>query len=136
MHQDAVSAVDHRRIQRIAARREGRPVFWLQIGGNRLPLDDLSLEGFGITGAGQYRPGMAVSFILLRDDDAALVRGEGEVANQFGGCGGRTGFHIRAMAEEDRKRLHAWLAAHVIACASVPISEEDAAALVSGPSII
>jgi hypothetical protein len=130
------SVVDHRRIQRIAATREGRPAFWLSRADGRLPLYDLSLEGFALSGSDDYPPGMTIAFVIVRDGDGDRVCGEAEVANRFGGASGRTGFRIVAMSAEDRGRLHAWLAAHVLACASVPISEQDASSVVAGPSIV
>lgn len=134
MAQDSV--VDNRRIQRIAATRDGCPAFWLSRADGPLPLYDVSLEGFALSGSDDYAPGMAVSFVIVRDGESDRVCGEAEVANRFGGNTGRTGFRIVSMTGEDRARLHAWLAAHVLACASVPISEQDASSVVAGPSIV
>jgi len=127
---------DNRRTQRILASREGRPAFWLLRGTERIALHDLSLEGFALPETLGYRHGMRMPFIIAFDGVAEQVRGEAEVANVIGGTDGRTGFRIHAMDAADRRRLHEWLAGHVLACAAVPISGEDAAALVAGPSIV
>lgn len=128
--------VEVRSIQRIMASREGRPAFWLLRGEDRLPLYDLSLEGFAVSGAQGFVRGVRTAFCIARAGSGQAVCGEAEAVNQFGGEQGRTGFRIVSVAAEDQRRLHAWLAEHVLDCAGVPISEADAAAVVAGRSII
>jgi hypothetical protein len=52
---------ERRRRQRFVAKRWGSVCFWIVINGQRLPLNDLSLEGFSLpagcrpSGAGRFR---------------------------------------------------------------------------------
>jgi hypothetical protein len=130
------STEERRCAQRILTSQEGRPPFWLLVGQARLALCDLSLEGFAVPGALGLDEGRAFAFSIEWDGEAGSIHGEAEVVNALGGASGQIGCRILALSEDGHERLHRWLAAHVAACAAVPISAEEAAEIVSGPCIV
>ena len=65
------------------------------------------------------------------------IRGMAEGMNfVFGEEGGLFGCRFLSFEDDGAGRLHDWLTVHVIATATVRISEKDAAAIVTGPSLI
>lgn len=127
---------ERRCIQRILTTQEGKPPFWLLVGQARIGLRDLSLEGFAAPGSPGLEPGRPFAFGIEWEGEAGTVSGEAEVVNRLGAGSGQVGCRILAFAGDGRERLHRWLAAHVAACAAVPVSAEEAAEIVSGPCIV
>jgi len=131
----ALQEGDRRGRQRFVAKRRGTHCFWVQCNGQREPLADLSLEGFAVAARIECEGVFAV--ILHRagvpDEIAATAR----IANCFEGADGpQCGCLFEQFEGDGRERLHDWLVAHVIATASVPLTEADAERIVSGPSLI
>jgi len=125
---------EHRMHQRFVARLHGEACFWALIFDQRLALNDLSLNGFSLPASPELVPGAQFDFALQREGVPDTVRGRAEVVSIFGdevaGC------RIIQFEDDGEERLHDWLVIHVILCATVRISEKDAAAIVSGRSLI
>ena len=132
--------VDHkerRRRQRFVAKRWGSVCFWIVINGQRLPLNDLSLEGFSLPAGVPPLGSGAFPFVLQIDGVPDEVRGMAEGMNfVLGAEGGLFGCRFLSFEGEGAARLHDWLTVHVIATATIRISEKEAAAIVTGPSLI
>lgn len=126
---------DRRGRQRFVARRNGGDCFWAAIDGQREPLSDLSLEGFALG----KRPEAEGTFdvVLHRAAVPDQIRASARVANCFtNGNGLQCGCVFESFQGDGRERLRDWLIAHVIANATIPITEKDAERIVSGPSLI
>lgn len=134
---ESIEPVERRRRQRFLARRRGEHCFWAQIEGARVALLDLSLEGFAMPAEASPASGTAFAFVLERAGVPDQIRGRAHVVNRVGGAeGGQAGCLFDALDDDGRTRLEEWLTAHVLGNASVPITEKDAAAIVTGPSLI
>lgn len=121
--------------QRFVAQRRGADCFWARVDGQREPLSDLSLEGFGLSGA--FEVGRRIDVVLHRSAVPDEIRGTVKVANCFAGASGvQSGCVFETFEADGRERLRDWLVAHVIANATIPITEKDAERIVSGPSLI
>jgi hypothetical protein len=129
-------STERRARQRFLAKRRGEHCFWAVIGGVRVALLDLSLEGFAMP-AEVSPAGGSFEFVLQRAGVPDEIRGRAQVVNRVGGPeGGQAGCLFDAIEGDGRERLAEWLTAHVLVNASVPITEKDAVAIVSGPSLI
>lgn len=129
--------LDRRNRQRFVAMRRGEYCFWAVVDGVRSPLADLSLEGFAIAAPACPVGRDAFDFVLQRANVPDEIRGVARVANEIEKGGVRQiGCLFDSLADDGNARLQDWLIAHVIATASVPITEKDAAQIVSGPSLI
>ncbi|MDX5363047.1 MAG: PilZ domain-containing protein [Pseudazoarcus pumilus] len=121
--------------QRFVALRRGAECFWAQVDGRREPLSDMSLDGFGLCGT--FEVGRRIEVVLYRSAVPDEIRGTVKVANCFAGAGGvQSGCVFEAFEGDGRERLRDWLIAHVIANATLPITEKDAERIVCGPSLI
>lgn len=130
-----LSGTERRGKQRFVALRRGAPCFWAQIGERREALADLSLEGFGF--AGQLDVGRRFEVVLHRAAVPDEIRATVRVANCFTAADGlQSGCVFETLHGDGRERLRDWLVAHVIANATIPITEKDAERIVSGPSLI
>jgi len=128
---------ERRRRQRFVAKRWGQVCFWVVINGQRLPLNDLSLEGFSLSAGVPPLGSGAFPFVLQIEGVPDEIRGMAEGMNfVFGEEGGLFGCRFLSFEDDGAGRLHDWLTVHVIATATVRISEKDAAAIVTGPSLI
>ncbi|MFN3987749.1 MAG: PilZ domain-containing protein [Rhodocyclaceae bacterium] len=133
--QEAVS--ERRKRQRFVAKRRGEYCFWVVMDERRLPLQDLSLEGFGVAGHDGLDLGYRFSFVLQRLGVPDEIRGTARVVNRVQTMTGElTGVLFEALEGDGASRIGDWLTAHVLATASVPISEKEASRIVSGPSLI
>lgn len=129
------SGGERRGRQRFVAQRRGSECFWASFDGRREPLSDLSLEGFGL--AGSFEVGRRFDVVLHRSAVPDEIRGTVKVANCFTGAGGlQSGCVFESFEKDGAQRLKDWLVAHVIANATIPITEKDAERIVSGPSLI
>ncbi|KAI5915486.1 PilZ domain-containing protein [Thauera sp. 2A1] len=126
---------DRRVRQRFIARRHGRSCFWLAMGGERIALNDLSLEGFSASLAPPPRGEFAV--VLQRDGVPDEIHCTAIVVNQVPGpCGPASGCRFVGLSPENADRLQEWLVTHVIMSATVRISEKDAVMIVQGRSLV
>ncbi len=130
-------AGERRRRQRCVARRWGNGCCWVVIDGVRLPVNDLSLEGFSVPfGAPLIEP-RQLCFELSLDGIPERIFGVADTMNfSVGTDGGLLGCRFVSFEGDGAIRLHDWLTVHVIATATVRISEREAAEIVSGPSLI
>lgn len=128
---------ERRRRQRFVARRWGSVCFWVLIDGQRLPLNDLSLEGFGVPAEGPPAEPHSFAFVLQLEGIPDQIRGEAMTVNFVAGAdGGQLGCRFISFEGDGSRQLHDWLTVHLIATASVRISEQEAAAIVAGPSLV
>ena len=97
----------------------------------------LSLEGFSVPyGAPLIEP-RQLGFELSLDGIPERIFGVAETMNfTVGESGGQLGCRFLSFEGDGAIRLHDWLTVHVIATATVRISEKEAAEIVSGPSLI
>lgn len=133
----AVEAADlDRRIrQRFIARRHGQPCFWLRTGGERVALDDLSLEGFSAPMA--LPPRGEFDVVLQREGVPDEIRCTALVVNEAPGPSGSAfGCRFAGLSSENAERLQDWLVAHVIMSATIRITEKDAVMIVKGRSLV
>jgi hypothetical protein len=131
----AADSAERRRIQRFLAMRRGEPWFWVVIDGERIPLRDISVDGFAITAEAPPAAGEAFDFVLHREGVPDQIRGRAQSVN-FIASVSQAGCRFVEMEADGMDRLRDWLIALVIMNASVRISEKDAAAIVAGPSLI
>ena len=132
----ACDSSERRIHQRFVARMHDEPCFWALIGKERLALNDLSLKGFSLPIPSALYPGAQFDFVLQREGVPDTIRGRAEVANVFGKKVPFAGCRILQFEGDSEERLQDWLVIHVILSATVRISEKDAAAIVSGHSLI
>jgi hypothetical protein len=121
---------ERRQRQRFLAKRSGATCFWVAYDGNRIPLIDLSLEGFSIAASAAPDGDKPFAFELRLEgipDHMNFVPGEPE---------GQIGCRFISLEGEGAMRLHEWLTIHVIASASVRITAKEAEKIVEGPSLI
>jgi hypothetical protein len=131
----AADSAERRRIQRFLAMRRGEPWFWVVIDGERIPLRDISVDGFAITAEAPPAAGEAFDFVLHREGVPDQIRGRAQSVN-FIASVSQAGCRFVELEADGMDRLRDWLIALVIMNASVRISEKDAAAIVAGPSLI
>ncbi len=130
-------STERRRRQRFLALRRGETCFWAQIDGRRTPLLDLSLEGFGIPDDAVLPADGGFEVVLHRAGVPDEIRARAHVVNRVAHpSGGQVGCLFDTLEGDGRERLEEWLTVHVLANASVPITEKDAVAIVSGPSLV
>ena len=132
---DLADSAERRRIQRFLALRRGEPWFWVVIDGERIPLRDISIDGFAITAEAPPAAGEAFDFELHREGVPDRIRGRAQSVN-FIASVAQAGCRFLALEDDGAERLRDWRVALVIMNASVRISEKDAAAIVAGPSLI
>lgn len=132
-----MDGIERRSRQRFVARWRGEYCFWALMDGERRPLVDLSLEGFAVPAARPAGTGEVFDFVLQRANVPDEIRGRARVVNHIDmPSGAQTGCLFVDLDGDGRDRLQDWLTAHVLANATVPISERDAASIVSGRSLI
>lgn len=128
---------ERRKRQRFVAKRWGSTCFWVLVDGERLPLNDLSLEGFSMPAAAPLTEQRTFPFVLQIEGIPDEIRGEARTVNfVVGESGGQLGCRFVSFAGEGDARLHDWLTVHLISTATLRISEKEAAAIVAGPSLI
>ena len=135
--ESSVEAGERRKRQRFVARRWGSVCFWVVIDGERLPVNDLSLEGFSVPYGAPLIGPRQLAFELSLDGIPERIFGVAETMNfVLAEGGGQLGCRFLSFEGDGAIRLHDWLTVHVIATATVRISEKEAAEIVSGPSLI
>ncbi len=138
MAEDAlIETAERRSRQRFVAKWRGDYCFWALIDGERKPLVDLSLEGFAVPAGSPPRSDECIAFVLQRANVPDEIRGQARVVNYLSAPdGGQVGCVFEHLDGDGQARLEDWLTAHVLMNATVPISEKEAALIVSGPSLI
>ena len=128
---------ERRKRQRFVAKRWGSVCFWVLVDGERLPLNDLSLEGFSMPAGAPLTEQRSFHFVLQLEGIPDEIRGEARTVNFIvGESGSQIGCRFVSFAGEGAARLHDWLTVHLISTATLRISEKEAAAIVAGPSLI
>ena len=123
--------------QRILTRVPGRARFWLSWYGGREALSDLSVEGFAMPASTPPASDKSFEFLLEHEGSEGGVNGRAQVVNFIGEVGGGlAGCRFVDLAASEREQIAHWLAEHVVTCASVPLSAEEAEDIVRGPSIV
>jgi hypothetical protein len=126
---------ERRKRQRFVAKRWGNVCFWVVIDGSACRSMTCPWRASVCPSVRRFEP-RTFPFVLQLDGIPDEVRGVAETMNFVlgtdGGCSAAASSPSRATAI----RLHDWLTVHVIATATVRISEREAAEIVSGPSLI
>ena len=129
--------VERRKRQRFVAQHGGAHCFWVSLTGERRPLLDLSLEGFAMPASSPPEANREFAFVLHREGASEEIRGRARVVNYLSTVsGGQAGCLFNAFDGDGAARLEDWLKAYVLDNAWVPITERDASAIVSGPSLV
>ena len=133
----ASEAYERRGNQRILTRVPGRPRFWLSWYGGREILADLSVEGFAMAVSTPPASDKPFEFLLEHEGSEGSINGLAQVVNFLSEVGGgQAGCRFVGLSEGARHQLADWLAEHVVTCASVPLSVDEAEHIVRGPSIV
>lgn len=128
---------ERRKRQRFLAQHQGDTYFWVAVNGNRIALNDISLEGFSIASTTPATSTEPFPFELRLEGIPDKIRGVAQAMNFVPGePQGQIGCRFVSMEGEGETRLREWLTVHVIRSASVRISAKEAEAIVSGPSLI
>lgn len=139
MNQPIDAGIGERRArQRFLAQRRGETCFWAAVNENRLPLVDLSLEGFSVQ-AGSVLPADRFEVTLQRADVPDEIRACAMVADPVAATSDSArplGCRFVDLPPVAQERLQDWLVAHVIMSATVRITEKDATAIVCGGSLV
>ncbi|HRP96341.1 MAG TPA: PilZ domain-containing protein [Rhodocyclaceae bacterium] len=132
-----IELIERRRRQRFTAEQEGRPQFRVLVDGECLPVLDLSLECFSMPAATPPATHRGIQFVLQHAERSGEVCGTARIVNYQGApAGGQAGCAFESIDGDGLARLEQWLAAHVLAAASVPIRAHEAAGIVRGPSLV
>lgn len=130
-------SVEKRGRQRFLATRRGEVCFWVLVGDQKLALNDLSPEGFAYPSSTPPPSGRSFEFVLQRSSVPDEIRGQAQVVNYLQGPdGGQAGCRFVKLEGDGAERIEDWLIAHVLANATVRITEKDARAIVAGGSLI
>jgi hypothetical protein len=133
MNKKSESSFERRQRQRFAAIRDGKPCIEVLIGEKRIPLIDLSLDGFGVP-SNEECPAGEFDFVMrLIDGFGDKVKGRAMAMNQ---APGQTGCRFISLDAGNEKILLEWLTVIVICGASVRLTPADAEAIVKGRSLI
>lgn len=128
---------ERRQRQRFLAQRSGTTCFSVAFDGKRIPLIDLSLEGFSIASLTPPKDNEPFTFELRLEGIPDKVKGLAQQINFVPGePEGQIGCCFTSFEGEGAMRLHEWLTIHVIASASVRITAKEAEKIVEGPSLI
>jgi hypothetical protein len=128
---------ERRSRQRFLAKWRGEYCFWVVIAGERLPLLDLSMEGFAVQASSPPERHQAFDFVMQHANVPSEICGTARVVNYLNTpAGGQAGCLFVSLEPNGLARLEEWLTAHVLLNASVPINEKDAATIVSGRSLV
>lgn len=127
---------ERRKRQRFLTTRAGGG-FSVRLDGRRLQVQDLSLEGFAVPVDTAYETGRVIDFVLERDGSTDRIAGKAHAVNFVtAATGTQAGCLFDSFEGEGRAQLESWLTAHVFENAWVPITEQDAKEIVTGPSLI
>lgn len=135
--ENLVDSGERRGRQRFLAKWRGEYCFWVVIAGERRPLLDLSMEGFAIQASSPPESGQSFDFVMQHANVPNEICGTARVVNYLSGpAGGQAGCLFVSLEPNGLARLEDWLTTHVLLNASVPITEKEAAKIVSGRSLI
>lgn len=128
---------ERRQRQRFAALRDGKPCIEIILDGQRLPLTDLSLDGFSLSARFPLPEGEFDFSLRLIDGFGDKITGCAQVMNRVGDAAhGQTGCRFVSLSPGGEQTLQEWLVVIVICSASVRLSSREAEAIVQGPSLI
>lgn len=128
---------ERRSRQRFLAQWHGEYLFWVVIAGERRPLVDLSMEGFAVQASSPPQSDQVFDFVMQHAKVPNEICGTARVVNYLNlPAGGQAGCLFVSLDAKGLTTLEDWLTAHVLLNASVPISEKEAARIVSGPSLV
>jgi hypothetical protein len=130
---------ERRTRQRVVVDQEGRDDFQLEFDGHPVTVRDVSIDGFAMVAATAPDAHRPVAFRLTHQQLPGVVSGRAQVVNFVHGPtpgGGIAGCRIVDMGEDGHDTLVRWLSHHVVAVASVPLSEDEARKIVDGPSLV
>jgi hypothetical protein len=133
----AMDVQERRGRQRFLALRRGEPCFWVLLDGERIALNDLSLEGFSMPATTPPPAGKAFHFVLVREGVPDEIRGTAAVVSHTASPeGGLAGCQFVEVEDDGLFRLQDWLVTHVIMNATVRITEREAVEIVLGRSLV
>lgn len=133
---DASAPMERRQNQRIWTSAASDSGFFCVINGQRWPLLDLSLTGFALPAAAQADEAV-FSVMLECTGKPDAIQAQARVVNRVAAPGSaQTGCLFEPLTESQNATLRAWLVDHVLRNASVPINEDDALRIVTGPSLV
>lgn len=115
------------------------PAFGLECDGKPIAVRDVSLEGFSMHVSTAPDSEAEFRFALTRVGADGVVTGRAQAVNFVRGAtaeSGIAGCHVTAFDGDGKERLAQWLSAHVAAVAGVPLTEQEARDIVSGPSLV
>jgi hypothetical protein len=93
---EKVETAERRKCQRFVAKRRGEYCFFAVIDGQRLPLVDLSLDGFAIPASSPPPSDRSFEFVLQRTDVPDEISGRARVVNYLSSAdGGQAGCLVR-----------------------------------------
>lgn len=131
--------IERRARQRILVQRPGWAPFVMKVEGAGLELVDLSLEGFAVRLTTPPPADGPFAFALGHEADPAPITGQAVAVNRLGGEApeaGQAGCRFLAFDGDGENRLRAWLAGHVVAVSAMPVTVDEATAIVNGRSIV
>ena len=76
-------SAERRTRQRFVARRRGEPCFWALLGGTRIALNDLSMEGFALQCDTPPEIGTEQAVVLQREGVPDEIRGRAVAVNHI-----------------------------------------------------
>lgn len=128
---------ERRKRQRFVPRRDGAFCFSVVIEGGRMPVLDLSLEGFAVPAETPPQADRQFSFALRRNGRDGEVHGTARIVNFVGAVGGgQAGCLFDGFEGDGRERLEEWLREHVYEASALPITRDEAGRIVTGPSLV
>lgn len=133
----AEDKAERRGFQRIVTNQVGRSRFWLSWYGGRVPLEDLSIEGFAISRSTPPASEQPFEFLIEREDSVGGINGQAQIVTFSADVrGGTAGCRFVELHEDAQHQLTTWLAGHVYDVAAVRVTRDDAEDIVLGPSIV
>ncbi|MDY0013402.1 MAG: PilZ domain-containing protein [Rhodocyclaceae bacterium] len=133
----AAAPFERRARQRFITLRAGDSPFRMWLNGSEVPLDDLSVEGFSLQLSTPPSAEAEFEFVLRFEGRPGEIAGWARAVNFQRWTGsGLVGCRFVSFGGDGLARLRGWLSGHVVACSALPLSPQEAVAIVNGPSIV
>lgn len=133
----AAAPFERRSRQRFITLREGASPFRMWINGAEFTLEDVSVEGFSLHLTTPPSATGDFDFVLSFESRPGEISGRARAVNfQRGTDSGLVGCRFAGFDQDGLARLRGWLAGHVVSCSALPLTPQEAVAIVSGPSIV